>query len=78
MDVASMDQKTMVNSKGNSETQARTVEVAKDIPTNSLEKMLGADAYSEFPASTTLAFETYSQRRDDISGALGNRDKVQS
>lgn len=70
------DQKTMLNSKGNSETEARTVEVAKDIPSNKLEGMLGADTYADFPDSTTMAFETYSKRADGLSQALGNRDSA--
>ncbi len=68
--------KTMVQSKDNPADKARTVEVAKDIPSNKLEGMLGADAYADFPESTTMSFETYSTRQSDIVDALGNKDSV--
>lgn len=65
--------KTMV--QGSKEV-GRTVEVAKDIPSNSLEGKLGADAYAEFPESTTMNFETYSKRQDALVEALGNKDSA--
>lgn len=71
-----IDQKTMLNSKGNGETTGRTVEVTKEIASNKLEGMLGADAYAEFPTSITMAYETYSNRVDGLSNTLGNRDQV--
>ena len=73
--IVNSDQKIMATSAG---TQpGRKVEVAKDIPSNSLEKMLGADSYADFPASTTISFETYSTRRDALVEKLGNKDSVQ-
>lgn len=70
-------QKTMVNSKPEAgEMKGKTVEVAKDIPSNSLEGMLGADAYAEFPDSTTMNFVTYENRRESLVEALGNRDSA--
>ena len=72
--IVNSDQKTMATSAG---TQpGRKVEVSTDIPTNSLEKMLGADSYANFPASTTISFETYSTRRDALVEKLGNKDTV--
>jgi hypothetical protein len=65
---------TMVKSPGNQ--PGRKVEVSKDIPSNPLERMLGADAYSEFPQSITMSFETYPKRMDALSNALGNKDTV--
>jgi len=54
----------------------RTVTPATDIHSNKLESMLGADSYSEFPASTTMSFETYPKRIETLSAALGNKDSV--
>jgi len=68
--------KTMVNSAGNSPEKGRTVEVALDIHTNPLEAKLGADAYADFPSSQTMSYETYSDRMDALSTALGNKDSV--
>lgn len=53
-----------------------TIEVATDIKSNKLEKMLGADAYAEFPASTTMSFDTYDKRSAALTDALGNKDSV--
>lgn len=69
-------QKIMVNSPSNSEDKGRTVEIAKDIPSNDLESRLGADVYADFPTSKTQAFETYSNRMDALVGALGNKDSA--
>lgn len=71
MDIAN---KTMVNSPGNA--PGREVKVAMDIPSNGLEKMLGADAYADFPTSITKSYETYSNRMDALVEALGNKDSV--
>ena len=68
-----MDNKTMVQA---SSEVGRKVEVTNDIPSSSLESMLGADAYADFPASTTMSFETYSTRMDSLVEALGNKDSV--
>lgn len=73
---SSIEHQTMVNSKSNSAEKGRTVEVSNDIPSNKLEGLIGADAYGAFPASTTMAFETYSQRADALSKNLGNKDSV--
>lgn len=72
--VTQKDQKTMVNSSGNA--PGREVPIAKDIPSNKLEGILGADAYADFPQSTTMNFETYSTRQDALVAALGNKDSV--
>lgn len=68
--------KTMIQSEGNSDMKARTVEISKEISVNKLEKMIGADVYADFPESTTMSFETYSQRAEGLSKALGNNDSV--
>ncbi len=74
MDMTQSDQKTMVNSPNNA--PGRTIEVATDIPSNKLEGMLGADAYADFPTSTTMSFETYKGRMPALEEALGNKDSV--
>lgn len=66
-------QKTMA--QGSKEV-GREVPVATDIPTNKLEKMLGADTYAEFPASVTMSFETYPKRMATLEAVLGNKDEV--
>lgn len=65
--------KTMVQKSGDVNP---TIEVAMDISSNKLEKMLGADAYADFPTSTTMAYETYDKRSAALTEALGNRDSV--
>lgn len=67
--------KTMVNSPSNSAEKGRTVEVARDMSNGNLEGMLGADAYDEFPTSTTMAFDTFSNRAEAVAKALGNKDQ---
>lgn len=68
--------KTMIQSPDNSDMKGRTVEVARDVSSNGLEGKLGADAYDSFPESTTMSFNTYSERAEGLSKALGNNDGV--
>lgn len=68
--------KTMIQSPSNSDMKGRTVPVAKEVNSNPLEKMIGADVYADFPESTTMSFETYSTRAKALSDALGNNDSV--
>lgn len=68
-----MDNKVMVNSPSNSADKGRTVEVARDakeMPVNDIEN------YYSFPSSNNQAFETYSNRAESLSNALGNKDSV--
>jgi len=68
-----MDVKTMVQASGQ---VGREVKPTMDIASNKLEGMLGADAYADFPESTTMSFETYSKRQSALVDALGNKDSV--